>query len=91
MAADCAAEVLIVEEPGCDRLVLVHAVDEQALEGLVEDQLEGVERVGRGGLLQRLVGDGLLADLAEEEFIGLCELVMAASRSGAEWGNEGKT
>src|SRR5450759_277606 len=73
VAAHGAAELRVVEELGGARLVLIHEVDEQALQLLVEDQLEGLERVGRRCLLQRLVGDGLLADLAEEELVCLGE------------------
>jgi hypothetical protein len=45
-----AAEVLVVEEAGRDRLVLLHAVDEEALERLVGDanghRLIGAEAAG---------------------------------------------
>ena len=73
VAADGAAELLVVEELGGQSLVLLHAADEEALKGLVEDDLESLQRVRRGCLLQLLVGDGLLTDLAEEELVGLGE------------------
>lgn len=46
-----------------------------APERLVENQPEGVERIGRRGLLQRLVGDRLLADLSEEELVASANVV----------------
>jgi hypothetical protein len=54
--------------------VLVHAVDELAFQGLVEDVLEVFQRVDHGGLLDVRVGDGLLANLVEEELVGGFEL-----------------
>ena len=42
VATDGAAELLVVEELGRECLVLLHAADEEALERLVEDDLEAL-------------------------------------------------
>jgi hypothetical protein len=51
-------------------LVLVHAVDELAFQGLVENVLEVLQRVDHGGLQDVRVGDRFLADLVKEKLVG---------------------
>ena len=55
-------------------LVAFHAVDDEALEGFLEDVAEVVLRVRRGRFLQRVALDGLFLNLIEEELVGLGEV-----------------
>ena len=55
-------------------LVAFHAVDDEALEGFLEDVAEVVLRVRGGGFLQRLALDGLFLNLVKEELVGLGEV-----------------
>ena len=67
-------EASVVHEPDEDLLVLVHAIDEQLLEHVSEEELEFVARVDRSGASKAVVGRGRLDDLVEEQLIGLVEV-----------------
>jgi hypothetical protein len=53
--------------------VQLHPLDEQRLQHLPEHQLELVQRVDLGCLLQRLVPAGRLGNLVEEQLVRLVE------------------
>ena len=55
-------------------LVLIHAVDELAFQGLVEDVLEVLERIDHCRLLDMRVRHCFFPDLVEEKLIGRLEL-----------------
>ncbi len=63
------AEIVIVEDPLEDRLVVVHAPDDGPDEAVVEDEAEVLERVALGLGYDLRVGDS-----------GLPELVRGAGR-----------
>jgi hypothetical protein len=57
----------VVHEPHEDLLVLVHALNEEALKQIPEHQFELVFGVHGAGLAQPIVRDSSLDDVVEEE------------------------
>jgi hypothetical protein len=55
-------------------LVALHAVDNEALEGFLEDVAEVVLGVRDGSFLQRIAFDGFFLNLVKEELVGLGEV-----------------
>src|ERR1700722_4204565 len=52
-------------------LIALHAVDNEALEGFLEDVAEVVLGVRGGSFLKHLAFDGFFLNLVEEELVGL--------------------
>jgi hypothetical protein len=74
MLSNDALEIGVVHI-ACEKvLVLFHAVNEKAFEGLLEHETEIVNRVRGSGLPERLVGDCFLAYLVEEKLVGRGEI-----------------
>jgi hypothetical protein len=67
---DDATDFGFFEEQARLTAVAVHAVDHQFFELLEEGVSEVVTGVGSAGMLQILVGDGVIADLFPEELVG---------------------
>ena len=72
--SDDPLKVRVVHVPSEQVFVLLHAVDEQAFEGLLEYESEVVDGVGRCCLTERFIGDGFLANLVEKKLIGGSEV-----------------
>ena len=63
-------KIRVIHVTGEEVFVLLHSVDEESFEGLIEDEAEVLNRIGEGCLTKLLVGDGFLANLVEEKLIG---------------------
>ena len=67
-------EGYVVHEPDEDLLILVHALDEQLIQEVLEHQLELVARIDTSCLAQAIVGHCCFDSLVEKELVRLVEV-----------------
>lgn len=73
-SGDDLAKGRVVHEAHEDLLVLVHALYEEGLQKVLEDQLKLIAWIHLRSLLEGFIEQGYFCDLIEEQLVGLVEI-----------------